>query len=92
MATARVTHGVIGKDGAQVMLPVLGDNITFTASAQSVEFDGVNIIRFIADADAYLAFGANPTADADDLYVPADSVEYFAVRPGEKVAVYDGTT
>ena len=92
MATARITTGVVGKEGGQVMLPVANEQVTFTTSAQSAAFDGINMIRFIADADAYLAFGANPTAAATDLYVPSGTVEYFAVRPGEKVACYDGSS
>lgn len=92
MATARLTLGIIGKDGAQVMLPISDEQVTFTSSAQSSAFDGVNIVRFIADADAYIVFNTNPTADANDMYIPANTIEYFAIRQGEKMAIYDGTT
>jgi len=93
MATARLTLGVLGKGGAQVMLPLSNEQVTFTTSAQSSAFDGsADVVRFIADADAYLLFGANPTALATSMYVPANTVEYFAIRPGEKLAIYDGSS
>ena len=91
MAQARITYGVIGKSGAQVMLPSETEIITYSSSTQSAVFDDVaDIIRFQADADAYLRFGENPTATANDLLVPEGTIEYFAIRNGVRVAIYDG--
>ena len=95
MATARLNFGVLGKNAAQVMLPVgTTEKVTFTTAAQSAAFDdGADVMRFEADADAYLLFGTDPTAtEANGLKVASGSVEYFAIRPGDKVSIYDGSS
>lgn len=67
--------------------------VTYTTATQSAAFgSSTTFIRVIADADAYLAFGDNPTADNDGMYLPVDTAEYFGVVPGTKVSVYDGTS
>jgi len=77
----------------QVMIPDSTQAVTFTTSTQSAAFgDATELIRVIADADVYLAFGANPTATATGIRVPANTVEYFGVYSGQKVACYDGTS
>ena len=94
MAGALITESVGGgKFNLPIMNPGATQAVTYTTSTQSTAFgDDTNMIRVIADADVYLDFGANPTATATAIRVPADSVEYFAVRPGEKVACYDGSS
>lgn len=81
------------RQGVPVMIPDSTQAVTYAAATQSAAFgDATQLIRVIADADVYLAFGANPTATANDIRVPADSVEYFGVEPGQKVSCYDGST
>lgn len=81
------------KFGMPVMLPDTTQAVTYTTSTQSTAFGtATNLIRVIADADVYLAFGASPTATATAIRLPANAVEYFAVHPGQKVACYDGTS
>ena len=93
MSTALITEGVAGSYGAQVMKPAASQAVTFTTSVASAAFDeATRLIRVIADADVYLAFGAAPTATATAIRVPADTVEYFEVNPGDKVACYDGSS
>ncbi|MCP4328412.1 MAG: hypothetical protein GY791_08250 [Alphaproteobacteria bacterium] len=79
----------IGSEPAQA-----GQSVSFTTSSQSAAFQAdTRFIRIIADADAYLDFGASPTAAvADGLLVKANEAEYFGVVPGHKVAAYDGTS
>lgn len=48
--------------------------------------------RIIADADAYLKFGDAPTATGDDLFLPANTAEYWSVDPKGRVAIYDGAS
>ena len=79
--------------GAPVSRPNSTQAVTYTTSTQSAAFgSSTRMIRVIADTDVYLAFGANPTATANDIRVPANQVEYFGVNPGEKVACYDGSS
>jgi hypothetical protein len=67
--------------------------VTFTTSAQSAALnENTRLVRVIADAACHLAFGANPTADADDMLLPSNTFEYFFVQPGSKIAAYDGSS
>ena len=93
MAKALITEGVAGMYGAQVMRTAATQAVTYTSSTASAAFnEATRLIRVIADADVYLAFGAAPTATANDIRVPADTVEYFEVNAGDKVACYDGSS
>jgi len=93
MATCLITEGQFGKYGMQVMRPHSTQAVTFTTSTQSSAFAGTtNLVRIIADADVFLAFGANPTATATAVKMAANTVEYFEVAPGEKIACYDGAS
>lgn len=61
--------------------------VAFAASTQSVAINaGANFVRVVADANCHIEAGANPTATTDSLRLTADSVEYFAVTPGHKIA------
>lgn len=45
-------------------------------------------VRIMTDTDIRVAFGASPTATAtNNLRMPANSVEYFDIQVGDKVAV-----
>lgn len=45
-------------------------------------------VRIMTDTDIRVAFGASPTATAtNNLRMPANSVEYFEIQVGHKVAV-----
>lgn len=67
--------------------------VSFGASTQSAVFgSSTRIVRVKADAAAYLQFGSNPTATTSSIGIEADTPEYFGVKPGDKVAVYDGIT
>lgn len=93
MAGCLITEGVLSQMDMSVMVPGASQSVTYTSSTQSAAFAATtSLIRVIADADVYLAFGENPTATAVGVRVPADTVEYFSVQAGHKVACYDGTT
>ena len=86
----------ISNDGAVVpvaMGQVRSQEVLFGTSTQSLPFrNGVKLIRVIADADVYLVFGADPTATATAIRLPANTVEYFGVEANEIVACYDGSS
>jgi len=95
MAKCLITEATAaGKFGMQVMGPGAATQaVTYTTSTQSVALGAdSNLVRVIADADVYIAFGLNPTATANSIRVPADTVEYFGVHPLDKVACYDGSS
>lgn len=61
-------------------------------SAQSKAFGPTtNMVLICADAVCSVLFGANPTATAVNMRIPANFPMYFAVSPGQKVAVITNT-
>jgi len=88
----------VGDGEAQVVKEpsITTQAFAFTSSAQSAEFSAsTRVIRITnaTDAICYWKVGVNPTATADSAPLGANaSVEYFGVNPGDKIAVYDGTT
>ena len=48
-------------------------------------------VRVVADTDSYITFGASPTATTSDVLLPANTVEYFTVTPGQKIAFIQKT-
>jgi hypothetical protein len=56
-------------------------------SAQSgVITTGSGLIRIATTTHCHIRFGTNPSASEEDLMLPADHVEIFAFKSGEKVA------
>lgn len=102
MATLHVTEFVgqgesqnryNGEMSAAKVPGTANNNVTYTTSAQSSAFNaGTNLVRIMTEVDVYIAFGSNPTATTSDIKMLADTAEYFAVSPGDKVAAYDGTS
>jgi hypothetical protein len=61
----------------------------YTATAGTITTaitDGVNKIRVICTSAAYVKIGNSPTATSSDVYMAADSPEYFTIKPGMKVS------
>lgn len=50
-----------------------------------------HIVRLHTDVICSVAFGAAPTATANSKRLNANTTEYFAVRPGDSVAVITNT-
>ena len=65
-----------------------GQQVSFSASQQSAAFsDATRLVRVHSDNDCYLDFGPNPTAAAGGgCFLGSGQVEFFGVRPGDKVA------
>lgn len=76
---------------------LLQNNVAITAgSLPSNPFNGnTSIIRIHTDAVCSIRFsqspGETPTATLDDMRLPSNYTEYFAVRPGDIVAVIANT-
>lgn len=43
-------------------------------------------VRVIVTSAAYIKIDGSPTATSSDVYLPADSAEYFSINPGQKVS------
>lgn len=62
------------------------------SSVQSAAFGSKTlIVRISTDAICSVAFGDNPTATSNNARMAANQTEYFAVVPGQKVAVITNT-
>lgn len=60
---------------------------TGTASTAVTNFTtGTQKVRIVVTTAAYIKIGASPTATTSDVYMPADSPEYFTVNPGESIS------
>jgi len=74
--------------------PAIADQTVTTSasSAQSNAFDdNTRVIAISTPAAQAVAclFGANPTALVTSLRLPANSLIFFGVKPGQKVALID---
>lgn len=43
-------------------------------------------VRVVVTTAAYVKVGNSPTATTSDVYMPADTPEYFTITPGMKVS------
>lgn len=60
---------------------------TGTAGTITTAFGtGTQKVRVVTTSAAYIKISSSPTATSSDVYMPADSPEYFTVNPGEKVS------
>lgn len=97
MATAYIReYAALGlQDGLQAGAEPSVVDQTITTSAASAASAAFNAnTRFIAistpAAQAVCAlFGADPTALVTNLRLPANSIVFFGVKPGQKVALID---
>jgi hypothetical protein len=86
-----------GPDAVQVLKETgTSESVTIgAASAANATAFTVNVVRVaVITADTCITFGTTPVAVTTDLLMPAGSVEYFHVTPGDKVAgiSQDGAT
>ena len=91
--TQPITSFAIGRLGIPMPAFFPGETQTVAiggASAQSAEFVS-GLIRVIPSSDCFIYFGVNPTASTGELLLKAGVAEYFAVIPGEKLAVIQST-
>ena len=53
---------------------------------------GTQKIRVVLTTAGYIKISSSPTATSSDVYMAADSPEYFTVNPGEKVSAIQLTS
>lgn len=62
-------------------------NVAFTdSSVQSVVFDEEAIVRIITTQNCHVAYGTDPTATPNNMFMTSGSPEYFVVHPGHRLA------
>lgn len=72
-------------------------NVAFTtASTQSSAIGTTNngrvVVRVYVSADCHIESGASPTANTQDAFFPAGSVEYVEVMAGHRLAIIGATS
>lgn len=83
VASAPFTQGSIGN---------YGDGSAAGGSGAPVTPATTQHIRVVATVDCFIALGASPIATVNSPFLPASSVEYFWVMPGEQIAVLQSTS
>jgi len=64
-------------------------SVAYTGTAGTITNaigNGVQKIRVVVTSTAYVKIGNSPTATSSDVYMPADTPEYFTVTQGMKVS------
>ncbi len=64
-------------------------SVAYTGTAgtiSNVVGTGCFKVRVVVTSAAYVKIGNSPTATTSDVYMPADSPEYFTITPGQKVS------
>ena len=66
---------------------------TNNSSTASTAFgDHTYYVRIVGSANFHFALGAAPTASATSPLLPSGEVEIIKVSPGEKIAVFHGSS
>lgn len=89
-----VSSKAIGIGSAMLVVPPVAEQLvnTSASSASSAAFNTkTNVVRVHTDAIISIKFGPAPTAVVTAHRMAANTTEYFAVQPGDKVAVIDNT-
>ena len=69
--------------------PGTHQSAAYTATAGTITnaiTSGTFKARVVVTSAAYIKIGKDVTATTSDVYMAADSPEYFSIRPGEKVS------
>lgn len=64
-------------------------SVAYTGTAGTITNaigSGVQKVRVVVTSAAYVKVAKSATATSADVYMPADSPEYFTVAPGDKVS------
>lgn len=88
MVTGKIT-AVCGVPGSAfpAVKPGVPQVVAYVGSSvQSAAIGGL-VVRVVSTTDCHIAFGANPTATATSMFLPAKVPEYFICSPTDKVAV-----
>jgi hypothetical protein len=86
-STHNTTRLAVDTNGNSVPCLKLTTTEKLATTEQSTAATEDKIIRIVADGDAHIAFGSDPTATTDDIFLPGNQVEYVILEEGDKVSV-----
>jgi hypothetical protein len=92
MVTSKIT-AVCGVPGSAfpAVKPGVAQALAYAASSVQSAVLGCVVVRVVSTTDCHIAFGANPTAMATSMFLPAKVPEYFICSPTDKAAVIQDT-
>jgi hypothetical protein len=92
MVTSKIT-AVCGVPGSAfpAVKPGAAQALAYAASSVQSAVLGCVVVRVVSTTDCHIAFGANPTATATSMFLPAKVPEYFICSPTDKAAVIQDT-
>jgi hypothetical protein len=70
-------------------------NVAYTGTAGTIAnaiTTGTQKVRVIVTSAAYIKIDNSPTATTSDVYMAADSAEYFTITAGQKVSAVQVTS
>ena len=67
-------------------------NTNNSSQASSAFGSQTEYIRIVGSANFHFALGASPTASATSALLPSEEIEILKVSPGEKIAVFHGSS
>lgn len=70
-------------------------SVAYTGTAGTIANaigNGVHKVRVVVTTAAYIKIGHSPTATTSDVYMSADSSEYFTCQTGDKVSAVQVTS
>lgn len=84
-ATAGTVSAIQSRGAVTEVFTTSGVNQTTTAEATADR----PIVRIATDTAIFASFGAAPNAGTDEtkVFIPANSIEYLAITPGDKAAI-----
>jgi hypothetical protein len=72
-----------------VAYPLLTQTVAYTGTAGTITNpvgDYTSLVRVVVSTAAFIKIAKSPTATTSDVYLAANTPEYFIIHPGEKVS------
>lgn len=77
-----MNNPVVGYPGASQSVAYTGTAGTITNPVSSY----ISKVRIVVTSAAFIKIDSSPTATTSDIFVPANTPEYFSIHPGQKVS------
>ena len=92
MVTGKIT-AVCGVPGSAfpAVKPGASQVVAYVGSSVQSGAIGGTVVRVVSTTDCHILFGANPTALATSMFLPAKLPEYFVCASTDKIAVIQDT-
>jgi hypothetical protein len=69
--------------------PLTTQSVAYTGTAGTITnavSAYINLVRVLVTTAAFIKIDNSPTATTSDVFLPANTPEYFTIKPGQKVS------